>query len=158
MTERELPTSGYALVKIYTPAMEMRHREAGERSEHDQVSFGWDWRVTKDEFFEVRITVAVEPHPARRDHASVALVGVFRQVGDKASLSREEFVSLQAVAILLPYARQILSSLTAYSADRPFYLPTLNVAALMKDFDPAQTTAATSSRRVPKGRKRTSRS
>jgi preprotein translocase subunit SecB len=70
------------------------------------------------------------------------VIGLFRKVAEVPKVSLTEFVTLQAVAILLPYLRQFLTSLTINALAGPYYLPTLNVADLMKDFDPAKATGA----------------
>lgn len=145
MTEEQtkLPLSGYAILKVYTTLHELRAKEPGEDvTEHDAMQFGWDWRWVEDKTFEVRITVAVEPSASRRQYAATNVVGRFRQVTESAQPAIGDFVKLQAVAILLPYARQYLTGLTANSVDGAFYLPTINVAALMHGFDTTKVTAA----------------
>jgi preprotein translocase subunit SecB len=141
--EREqLPLSGYAVLKVYTTHNELRAKDPTEdAADHDGMRFGWDWRWAEERIFEVRITVAVEPSATRRQYVATNVIGRFRQLSDTPTPQIEEFVSLQAVAILLPYARQFLSNLTSNSIDGAFYLPTINVAALMHDFDTTKATA-----------------
>lgn len=142
MTTQELPLSGYSIITVYSTNQELRHKDAGEPAEHGSLRVGWDWRWVEHRVFEVSISVALEPAPSRDEFSIVNAVGRFRQVGESQTPTLEEFVRLQAVAILLPYARQFLTSLTANSIYGAYYLHTLNVVQLTKDFDPAKTTGA----------------
>jgi preprotein translocase subunit SecB len=49
-------------------------------------------------------------------------------------MNREEFAHMPAVAILFPYARHHIAMLTQSTPYGPTHLPSINVAALMKDF------------------------
>lgn len=133
--------SGYAVVKVYSTDQELRHKSAdGDASNHDALKFGWDWRWVAGRLFEVRITVSVEPSKTRSDYVSVNAIGRFRQVDGTPSISIEQFVRVQAVAILLPYARQYITALTSNAFSGAYYLPTLNVYELMRPFDPSKAT------------------
>lgn len=142
--EEKLPLSGYAILKVYSTKMVLEPKDPAEDvADHDALQFGWDWRWLNDGAFEVRITVGIEPSTARHQFAMVSVVGRFRQMGDPVvGALIDQFVRLQAVAILLPYARQFLSSLTANSLHGVYYLPTINVEALMNGYDQGNTTAA----------------
>jgi preprotein translocase subunit SecB len=139
-----LPLSGYSIVSVYLTTAELRPKEpADTNATEPPVTFGWDWRRTTDKsVFEVRLTLALEPVKERPYATAVDAVGRFRQIGDSPSPRVEDFASLQAVAILLPYAREHLTSLTAKTKAGPYYLPSVNVYELMKDFDVAKTSAA----------------
>jgi len=137
-----LPLSGYTIAKIYATTQELRHKDAAPGASQDVISFLWDWRPVDDSTFEVRIVVSVEPSEARDTFISTDVVGRFRRMTDAPRVSQQDFVSLQAVALLLPYARQYLSNLTVNSVHGAYYLPAVNVTALMQDFDVTKATGA----------------
>lgn len=142
MSENE-KLSGYAIERVYTTHQELRQKARTEiAAEGGAMTFGWDWRWLKRPVFEVRILVGIEATVERPEAITTNVVGRFSQVGDGPSIAIEKFVRLQAVAILLPYARQFLSSLSANSQHGAYYLPTLNVNVLMKDVDTSKSTAA----------------
>jgi preprotein translocase subunit SecB len=139
---RDLPFSGYALLTVYTPAQELRHKESGDPNTHGAMNLAWDWRFMDENVFEVRIAVSIEPSRDRSDFVSVHIVGRFKKVGDSPALTLSDFARIQAVAILLPYARQALSSLTSNTLSGAYYLPPVNVFKLMEPFDAALATGA----------------
>jgi preprotein translocase subunit SecB len=141
-TIRKSFSSGYAIDKVYSTSQQFRDAApSAETADHGGMRFGWDWRWLKDHTFEVKITVEIELSPARPEFVSTDVVGRFRQLKESPGLSVEDFAKLQAVAILLPYARQYLSMLTLNSQHGAYYLPSLNVTVLMEGFSPDKTTA-----------------
>jgi preprotein translocase subunit SecB len=143
-TTKDLPLSGYALTGVFTKMQELREKElAADKERHGAINVGWDWAFVGEEAFDVEVSVSVEPTHERPEFFSTAVVGRFRQVGKGQSVELERFAHLQAVAILLPYVRQVLSNLTSMSPyGGAFYLPSLNVVNLMKDFDPKNATGS----------------
>src|SRR5687768_5400922 len=111
MKAQEPPLSGYTIERILSTNQELSARAAEvNEAEHGALRFGWDWEIIDEKVFEVKISVAVEPSLDRPEFMATNVIGRFRQVSGEPSISREEFAGLQAVAILLPYARQFLSS------------------------------------------------
>lgn len=139
-----LPLSGYSIVRVVMTTAELKIREPEGENEQGKtdVNFGWDWRRAEKSLFDVRLTLSIDPSPGRPYYAAVDAIGRFRQVGDTPSLSVEDFASLQAVAILLPYVRQHLTALTANTPSGPYYLPSVNVVELMKDMNGRKATGA----------------
>jgi preprotein translocase subunit SecB len=140
----ELPLSGFVIEEVYTIYQLLNHKDPGPEETHGQVAIGWDWRFLdpEDRTFEVRLSVTVEPSAERDEYLATHVVGRFRGVVESPSVTVGEFVRLQAPAILLPYVRVSLSSLTSQSFYGTYYLPPINVVELMKDFDPSNTTGA----------------
>src|SRR4051812_35856732 len=128
-TSKDLPSSGYSIVKIYSTAAELRSvRRSDELPERPSLSVGWDWHLARsEESFEVRLTVGVHAHRERPYTATVDVVGRFKKSGDTASVSLDTFARVHAVAILLPYAREFLTQLTSRTLSGAYYLPALNV-------------------------------
>src|SRR5688500_4662860 len=143
MTTTPAPLSGYSITKVYSSRQLFETKDESDNStDHGALRFGWDWRWVAPKVFEVKITVEIQPSATRRQYAYVDAIGQFQQVDEKPTIDVGQFVQLQAIAILLPYARQFLSAMTSVSAEGAFYLPSLNVAILMKGFDATKTTAA----------------
>lgn len=143
-TPRQLPLSGYLLDRVYISEAKLEPQKPVDENEPEPVvNFGWDWRYSSDRSaFEVRLTLVIEPAKGRAYRASIDTIGRFQAVVDQPSVPVDQFVRLQAVAILLPYARQHLTNLTVNTRPGAYYLPSLNITELMKDFDPEKTTGA----------------
>lgn len=143
-TIKDLPLSGYALSGVFTKMQELREKDLpADKERQGAINVGWDWAFVGDEAFDVEVSVSVEPTKERPEYFATAVVGRFRQLGQAPSVELEKFAHLQAVAILLPYVRQVLSNLTSLSPyGNAFYLPSLNVVNMMKDFDPKNATGA----------------
>jgi len=141
---KNLPLSGYALTKVFTPTQELRPKEASaDVDRQGTLNVGWDWSLCDDGAFDVQLSVAVEPTAQRPEYFAATLVGRFREVGEGRSVEMPEFARLQAGALLLPYVRQLLSNLTSFSLyGGPFYMPPLNVVTMMTDFNPQAATGA----------------
>lgn len=136
------PLSGYSVLKVYSTEQLLTVKKPDEDdSNHDGIQFGWDWRWIEPRVFEIRITMAVEPSAERHQYVATNVIGRFRQVDDAPRIPVSDFASLQAVAILLPYARQFISTLTGNAFLGAYYLPTMNVVSLMEGFDPLKATA-----------------
>lgn len=139
MTAKELPLSGYAIEKVYTTDLELKHQAPDSGGRGWGFGFSWDWRKAKDRI-EVALEVKIGPSVERAEALHARVVGQFRQTTDRPNVAIENFVQLQAVAILLPYVRQALSTLTLMSYHGVFHLPSINVAALMADYDKTKAT------------------
>jgi preprotein translocase subunit SecB len=141
-TQKGIPLSGYSILLVYATHLSFEAVPPENLSDvPPDDEFGWDWRLISANEFEVRITVSVGASKDRPGAASTTVVGRFSSPGTP-NVPVEQFVCLQAVAILLPYARQYLAAATVNSQLGAFHLPTVNVVELMKHFDPEKTTAA----------------
>ena len=144
-TTQDVPLSGYSISSVRSVRQTLEPRETPvDPSDSSAITFGWDWRLKaeSDEHFEVLIRVKAESGQESPYSACVELVGEFRKVTEKPSVAVDDFASLQAVAILLPYARAHLATLTLHSAGGSYHLPSVNVVALMKDFNAKEATGA----------------
>jgi len=61
----------------------------------------------------------------------VSVVGLFEEMPGS-PLKIQEFANIQAPALLFPYLRETVTSITAKSLVGPFILPPINVPALIK--------------------------
>lgn len=113
--------------------------------------FGWDWKVEDETelYFEVAITVGFEASRLRPEEARVVVVGSFsmQHEAESPALGFDKFVEQNAPAILFPYARAAIATLTSQSPLGTYTLPPIDVIALMG----AETAAATTGARQLQG-------
>jgi preprotein translocase subunit SecB len=125
----------FALERVY--ALRQRCEPAQvpqDLPEKPEVEFGWNWRILEPAVFDVAISVTIKPWGARPDDITASVVGVFRyKSGEGSGLKFQTFVRENAPAILMPYAREIISSLTSRSYHGPFYLPPINVQRALEN-------------------------
>ena len=138
---KSLPLSGYVIVSVYTAGQHLELKDS-DAPDSDDVQFAWDWRLLEQDLFEVLVRLGIEAVKERPYAASVELVGRFRRMSSVTSVELIKFAHLQAVAILLPYARQALASLTLMTEPGAYHLPSVNVVALMEDFNAKDATGA----------------
>lgn len=138
---RPLPVSGYRIEKVYSSQQKLCTKQ-DDASLDRAIHFSWDWQPMDDEVFEVKLSVSIEPAKGREEFVEANIIGRFRQAIPEPTVSREDFVRLQAAAILMPYVREVISSLTSHGFYGTYYLPSLNIVRLMQDFDPALATGA----------------
>ncbi len=66
------------------------------------------------------------------------MVGIFSIIEDKLNMSLEDFSKINAPALMFPYMREIISSITLKSGT-PVILSPMNIVALMKNTPKAKT-------------------
>jgi preprotein translocase subunit SecB len=138
-----LPQSGYQLEKLYASDLHLVVKSVeAESAPAGQVIFGWDWELLEASMFEVRLKLGLDPTPDRLEEVRLTLSGRFRMSAAAPSVTLTDFVKLHAVAILFPYARELLSHVTARGFYGPMLLPALNIMQLMGSRDTTQTTGA----------------
>ncbi len=114
------------------------------------ISLTWDWRNLSERVFEVRVAIEVTPAQGIPQVLEVAIVGRFRAMGRYDAPAVENFAAVNAVAILLPYAREALTALSVRGPFGPFILPLMNVVEASKVFSRSQATGARQLRRKTK--------
>ena len=146
------PETGYILEKVYSPKLYFEGFPVSEEMpSEDEVSIalGWDWRIVSESAFEVVLVVGFNPTKKRPERAEVVTIGRFSLRGSVQSLEVLKFVRAGAPAILFPYTREILSSLTGRGLSGAFQLNPLNILEALKRFDEGSTTAARQLRENP---------
>lgn len=139
------PVTGYALEGVYSAKLHFEGQSVTDdmpSGEEAQIAVGWDWRLVADHVFEVVLRVGVEPTKARPERAEAVIVGRFHVQGESQSVELLSFVKLGSVAILFPYAREAVSSLTSKGIFGSLLVNPVNIVELMKGFDQENTTAA----------------
>ncbi|MHB1095585.1 MAG: protein-export chaperone SecB [Gemmatimonadaceae bacterium] len=132
--------AGYRIEKVYVAEQSYRIVADQEKPNVDataerKIAFGWDWRPIGAKRFEVVITVTVEPSKDFPEHVSVRLIGLFTVDDGALSIGFAEFLRVNAPAILFPYAREIISTMTGRGPFGTFHLNPINVPSLLADID-----------------------
>jgi len=119
----------FALDRVYALRQSCQPvQETEDLPEKTDIQFGWNWRVLDPSIFDVAISLVVSPSEERPDAIVAEVVGVFRYVsGEGSGVTFQNFVRENAPAILIPYAREIVSSMTSRSYHGTMYLPPINV-------------------------------
>lgn len=78
--------------------------------------------------FELTLVIKVD-NIEETFNSEVTIIGTFK-FADRNDPNMESFLYLNAPAILFPYARAYINTLTALSGNEPIRLPTLNLSGL----------------------------
>lgn len=140
-------TAGYRLERVYVAEQRCRlvqlTAEQVESAPGDRpVRFAWDWRPVGTRRFEVVLEVAVDAAAQVAEEALVRIVGLFEAEGEGVSVTFYDFVRYNASAILIPFAREAISTMTARGFYGTFHVNPVNVVELFKNFDISKTTGA----------------
>lgn len=129
----ELPQTGYTLLQVYSNAqhLEVKQPHASGAGE-GEFDLAWDWKILGDATFEVILRIELHATKQRHEEALVSICGRFQVNGQPKTVEFRSFVQTQAVAILFPFAREGLASLTARGFYGPLLLPPMNVARLLE--------------------------
>lgn len=141
---KTVPVAGYSLQRIYVFEQHYQIRgefEIEELQPEPTISFLWDWRVAGERSFDVMISAEIGPSRERREEIKVTLIGSFKADSGE-TVGFRTFVQQNAVAILFPYLRENLSSLSARGPFGMAILPPMNVVAIASEFDFSASTGA----------------
>jgi preprotein translocase subunit SecB len=150
-TQSEAPTSGFHLLRVV--AIHQEHSTVLDEPPSEstrRIKVEWDWITREDRQFDVFLGVDVQASKDAPESVNIEIVGEFAMRSDVPSLSFQSFVQTAAPAILFPYAREIISSLTGRGPFGAYYLPSINVVRLMKDYDFDSTSGAQQLRDDPR--------
>lgn len=151
MTTPPVPSAGYSLESIHTIRASYGLVLAeGDPPEERELSFMWDWRVAeKPGSFQVLLGAQVGPCKDAPDELEAVILGTFEVIGEVQSVNLRGFVELNAPAVLMPYLRQALTTLSAQGPMGPFYLIPINVTVLSESFDRDNATGASQLKEDP---------
>lgn len=100
-----------------------------------QFGFEVGLRFTEDGQDEIGVELSVsiqsDEEEAQPYEVEIAYLGLFHLTELPEGLSREDFATRNAAAILFPYVRQAVTDLTSRGAAGPLFLPPVNVAAML---------------------------
>ena len=128
--------SGYSLERIFANDLQFTgHPVADDMPEIEApMQFGWDWTVDSPESFSVRVTLSVLPTKARPETTAVTLTAGFSRRGEP-TVPLVDFASKHAPAIMMPFVREIIFSLSGRGLHGGLLLPPFNVLAMMSNLD-----------------------
>ena len=139
--------AGYRIERIYVVEQEYKVlpdeglTEVADPADR-VVNFGWDWRPVGPRVFEVIVEVSVDAIKDAPEQMSVRLAGVFAADEGELSISLVNFLKANAPAILFPFVREVISTMSGRGPHGAFHLHPLNVASLSADFDIGRTTGS----------------
>lgn len=83
---------------------------------------------------DAKVTISCEIGPLENNpfYLHVDVVGLFNLNGWEEDPISREIVNINTIAILFPYLRQAVSTITSMSGLPPYVLPVVNTAALFK--------------------------
>lgn len=133
-SSQEVPVTGFSLDKVYCSEQFAKVVPPDDlpQGPDPQIGLGWDWRIVGPRTFEVMLRVSLSPTRARPEEVRVTLCGLFKIIGPSTSVNVRDFVRLQGPAILMPYLREGVSSLTGHGYFGQWILPPFNVHLLMQ--------------------------
>lgn len=125
--------SGYYLERIFSPELFLSFTQpASDAPELSSATVGWDWFPHSDSVFDVVLRVEVPPSQARQELVRATVVGRFQRVERPERPPFRLFVMQNAPAMLSPYLREAVSSLTMRGPFGPSVLPPMNVIEIMR--------------------------
>lgn len=151
-TEPQSSESGFSLEHIFfsTLRFEGVTTAPAEKSADDEgFLVGWDWQILGERRFEVMFGLSFNPTAERPERVKVVAHGRFLVTNPSTELPVPRFASHHAPAILFPFLREAISSLTSKGAIGPLLLDPLNISAVMGDLDPMRSTAGETLRTTP---------
>lgn len=146
-----IPLSGYRLEKVYAVELHYELIQSTDSlldSDRRETTLFWDWRATGERAIEVYMRAHVAGNREVPEEVTVGLLGEFR-FGADPSVTVDNFVSVHAPAMLLPYVRENVSTLTGRGPYKPYFLPSVNVVELGETYDFAKTSGAEQIRNDP---------
>ena len=132
--------AGYRLSRVYVAEQEYRLVEPdGLRKAADlddrEITFSWDWRPISRRRFEVLIEVIVQPTTLAPETARVRVIGVFEAEEGDLAVPFTDFVKIHASAILFPYAREVVSTVTGRGPHGAFHMNPINLPKMFEEIE-----------------------
>lgn len=135
-------SSGYEILQVY--ALEQHYEVVAPENREDDlevaggeeeppIGVNWDWRILKDREFEVQFGVEMPPTADLGEIIRVRFV-LRAKAGDNVSIPPISFVQAPAIAVLVPYIREAITSMSVRGPIGVRYLNPLNVPALAERF------------------------
>lgn len=107
--------------------------------EEGDVTFKWDWRFVDGEFIDILLGVSLGATQGRPENVEASMVGAFRLPSETPEVSLEAFAKVNGPTMLMPYLRQVISSLTSHGYFGAYLMPPINIHRLIASMDHAAT-------------------
>lgn len=141
MTEKK--SAGIKLHNVFVTKLDFEVFPDRVQKKAVNLAIGVDTKFSELTKLEERLTVTIttdEDLEKTYFRLVVSVLGYFEEQPDGAALTLEKFSTLQAPAILFPYVREAVTSITAKAPMAPILLPPMNLAFLIQN-GKGQTTA-----------------
>lgn len=137
------PFSGIRVLRVYATEQSQVLVESDDPLPEDrELKITWDWRIIAVPEFEVKVGVTLGPSGAAPETVTAAVVARFVAGGLNPKLTVRAFARYHALSFLLPYVREIITSLTARGPHGAVVLPPIYAQQVAETFDEGLTTAA----------------
>ena len=132
--------SGYVLERLFANELHFTGHPVDDSMPESEakLEIGWDWTINGPAQFSVSLKLGVLPTKARPETIAVTLSAGFTRRGEP-TVPLLEFVSKHGPALMMPYVREVVSSLTSRGLHGTLLLPPFNVLAMMSNLDPMDT-------------------
>lgn len=95
---------------------------------------GMEWNNQNNNYIvEITTTLKLIHEDNEVLNMKSTFVGIFSVIENSENMDKEDFVNNNSEAIMFPYIREHITSITQKSGVRPVLLPPINVVALLKN-------------------------
>lgn len=136
------PFSGIRVLRVYATEQLQQLVELDDLPEDRELTITWDWRIIAVPEFEVKVGITLGPSISAPERITAAIVARFVAGSLDPKLKVGAFARYNALSFLLPYVREIITSLTARGPHGAVVLPPINAQQVADTFNEAITTAA----------------
>ena len=128
--------SGITLERLFAEELQFTGHPVDDSMPESEarLEIGWDWAIEAADQFSVHLKFRVLPTKARPETVAVALAAGFIRRGET-TVPLLDFVSKHGPALMMPFVREIISSLTSRGLHGALLLPPFNVLAMMRNID-----------------------
>lgn len=112
----------------------MSFSRSPEAIERPELSVALSSRAAIDETEKrlvLEVDAAIEDNKSKSFQISCTMIGFFSVVEGEANLAIKEFAKFNAVALVLPYIRELIANTTLRAGLKPVILPPLNVKSVV---------------------------
>lgn len=129
-----LPKAGFRIKRIVAIGLEFGIEDPEAAAEKRSLGVQWDWRVSIPEEREIEVYLGMRVRGGKKQPANIDVnfVGEF-EVTDVTELSLRQFVQFNAPAMMMPYLREAISSLSSRGPYGTYFVPALNITRMMMD-------------------------
>lgn len=97
------------------------------------INIGFGWSVQENDYVvELSTTLRLLHQEQEKLKLDTTFIGVFSVIENNENMNIEEYIKSNSVALMFPYIREHISTITQKSGIRPVLLPPINVVALIK--------------------------
>ncbi|MCB5260067.1 MAG: protein-export chaperone SecB [Candidatus Cloacimonetes bacterium] len=133
MNKQEQP--GIIVKSIHQRKCSFERRQGNRGPLANNFAFKYGYRILDDGCGIAELTLSVKGinKESKEDifDSEITYIGMFSYIEGSENMSMEDFLANNAPALLMPYIRESLSSLSAKAGLPVVYLPPINIVALL---------------------------